>query len=101
MFSSSDRELKDNLTVIKDSLDKIAGINGYEFDWNVKSEYEGHDIGVVAQEVEAVIPEVVRTNIRGYKTIRYEKIVPVLIEAIKELHKKIEHIEKNCECLNK
>ena len=100
-FSSSDRELKDNLTVIKGSLDKIAGIHGYEFDWNKKSEYEGHDIGVVAQEVEAVIPEVVRTNASGYKAIRYEKMVPVLIEAIKELHEKVEYIEKNCECLNK
>ena len=56
---------------------------------------------MVAQEVEAVIPEVVRTNASGYKAIRYEKMVPVLIEAIKELHEKVEYIEKNCECLNK
>ena len=100
-FSSSDRELKDNLTVIQGSLDKIAGMHGYEFDWNDNSEYDGHDVGVVAQEVEAVFPEVVRTNASGYKAVRYEKLVPVLIQAVKELHEKVEHIEKNCECLNK
>ena len=83
------------------SLDKIAGMHGYEFDWNDNSEYDGHDVGVVAQEVEAVFPEVVRTNASGYKAVRYEKLVPVLIQAVKELHEKVEHIEKNCECLNK
>ena len=56
---------------------------------------------MVAQEVEAVFPEVVRTNASGYKAVRYEKLVPVLIQAVKELHEKVEHIEKNCECLNK
>ena len=101
-FSSSDRRFKDNLVVIEGSLDKIGKINGYEFDWNNKqTAYKGHDIGVVAQEVEAVLPEVVTTRGDGYKAVKYEKIVPLLIESIKELQKKVEDIEKNCDCLNK
>ena len=101
-FSSSDRRFKDNLVVIEGSLDKIGKINGYEFDWNNKqTAYKGHDIGVVAQEIEAVLPEVVTTRGDGYKAVKYEKIVPLLIESIKELQKKVEDIEKNCDCLNK
>ena len=101
-FSSSDRRFKDNLVVIEGSLDKIGKINGYEFDWNNKqTAYKGHDIGVVAQEIEAVLPEVVTTRGDGYKAVKYEKIVPLLIESIKELQKKVEDIEKICDCLNK
>jgi hypothetical protein len=101
-FSSSDRRFKDNLVVIEGSLDKIGKINGYEFDWNDKqSAYKGHDIGVVAQEIEEVLPEVVTTRGDGYKAVKYDKIVPLLIESIKELQKKVEDIEKNCDCLNK
>ena len=101
-FSSSDRRFKDNLVVIEGSLDKIGKINGYEFDWNNKqTAYKGHDIGVVAQEIEAVLPEVVTTRGDGYKAVKYDKIVPLLIESIKELQKKVEDIEKNCDCLNK
>ena len=101
-FSSSDRRFKDNLVVIEGSLDKIGKINGYEFDWNDKqTAYKGHDIGVVAQEIEAVLPEVVTTRGDGYKAVKYDKIVPLLIESIKELQKKVEDIEKNCDCLNK
>ena len=101
-FSSSDRRFKDNLVVIEGSLDKIGKINGYEFDWNDKqTAYKGHDIGVVAQEIEAVLPEVVTTRGDGYKAVKYDKIVPLLIESIKELQKKVEDIKKNCDCLNK
>ena len=47
------------------------------------------------------MPEVVTTRATGYKAVKYEKIVPLLIEGIKELDKKIKDIEKNCDCLNK
>ena len=60
-------------------------MNGYEFDWIAKKgihENEGHDIGVIAQEVEKVIPEIVQTRDSGYKAVKYEKIVPLLIESI-------------------
>ena len=101
-FGSSDRELKDNIQPIENPLDKMDKIGGYTFDWNDKQDtYKGHDIGVVAQEIQSVLPEIVATRANGYLGVKYEKIVPLLIESIKELNKKIEDIEKKCDCLNK
>ena len=101
-FNSSDKRLKDNIIQIGSPLDKINKIGGYEFDWNENQQiYYGHDVGVIAQEIEEVIPEAVKDRDGGYKGVQYEKIIPLLIEGIKELDKKIKHIEKNCDCLNK
>jgi hypothetical protein len=96
-FSTSDIRLKDNIIPIESSLDKVKKLQGIEFDW-VKKEgvhgNEGHDVGVIAQQVEEVLPEVVTTRDSGYKAVKYEKIVPLLIEAIKELSEKLD----NCGC---
>ena len=93
-FASSDEKLKDNLKPISNSLKKLQKLTGYEFDWNKKQDtYEGHDVGVVAQEVEKVLPEVVTTRDNGYKAVKYEKIVPLLIEAIKEQQQQIEELK--------
>ena len=101
-FGSSDERLKDNITYIHKPIDKINKIGGYKFTWNDKQDtYLGKDVGVLAQEIEAIMPEVVTTRATGYKAVKYEKIVPLLIEGIKELDKKIKDIEKNCDCLNK
>ena len=101
-FGSSDERLKDNITYIHRQIDKINKIGGYKFTWNDKQDaYLGKDIGVLAQEIEAVLPEIVTTRGSGYKAVKYEKIVPLLIEGIKELDKKIKDIEKKCDCLNK
>lgn len=86
-YYSSDARLKDNIVPISNALSKLIKIGGYEFDWIPKvgiHENEGHDIGVIAQEIEKIIPEVVTTRENGYKAVKYEKIVPLLIEAIKE-----------------
>jgi hypothetical protein len=101
-FNSSDERYKDNIQPLSSPLWKINQIGGYEFDWNDKQDtYKGHDVGVIAQEVHKVLPEVVGEKSDGYLGVKYEKIVPLLIESIKELNKKIEDIEKNCDCLNK
>jgi hypothetical protein len=93
-FSSSDRRLKDNLTIIESSLEKVGKLSGYSFDWNSNQEtYSGKDYGVVAQEVEEIFPELVKTRDNGYKAVKYEKLIPVLIEAIKELNEKIEKLK--------
>ena len=98
----SNERLKDNITYIHRPMDKINKIGGYKFTWNDKQDtYLGKDVGVLAQEIEAVLPEIVTTRGSGYKAVKYEKIVPLLIEGIKELDKKIKDIEKNCDCLNK
>tara|TARA_B100002019_G_C21242325_1_gene586244 strand:+ start:411 stop:1061 length:651 start_codon:yes stop_codon:yes gene_type:complete len=93
-FSSSDKDLKDNITPIENPIDKIKEIGGYEFDWNNKSSYEGHDVGVIAQEIEKVLPEVVTTRDNGYKAVKYEKIVALLIEGIKEQQLQIDDLKK-------
>jgi len=101
-FGSSDERLKDNITPISEPLYKLSKVGGYTFDWNDKQDtYKGNDVGVVAQEIEEVLPQLVTTRDTGYKAVKYEKIVPLLIESIKELQKKVEDIEKNCDCLNK
>jgi len=101
-FGSSDRRLKDNITPIENPLEKMEKIGGYTFVWNDnQSTYTGKDVGVVAQEIEEILPELVTTRGTGYKAVKYEKIVPLLIESIKELQKKVQKIEENCDCLNK
>jgi hypothetical protein len=95
-YYSSDERLKDNVFTISGSLDKLIAIRGVEFDWIPMKgihENEGHDIGVIAQEIEKVLPELVTTRDNGYKAVKYEKIVALLIESNKELLKRIEALE--------
>ena len=83
---TSDGRLKDNIEVIPDALNKISKLRGVSFDWNNKQDvHEGHDIGVIAQDVQAVLPELVQERADGYLAVRYEKMVALLIEGIKEL----------------
>jgi len=102
-YATSDKRLKENVKPLDNALDKINKINGVEFDWiDGKDEYgnsvhgnEGHDVGVIAQEIEEVLPEVVTQRDNGYKAVKYEKIVPLLIEAIKEQQEEIECLKAN------
>jgi hypothetical protein len=94
-FFSSDERLKDNVTVIDDPLAKVLSLGGYTFDWNENTTKEGTETGVIAQEVEVLgLPGLVTTRDSGYKAVRYEKLVPLLIEAIKELSDKVEKLEQ-------
>ena len=95
-FASSDLRLKSNLNKIENPLEKINQLSGYEFDW-IPMEgihiHSGHDIGVIAQEVEKVFPEVVADRENGYKAVKYEKLVSVLIEGIKELKTELDQLK--------
>ena len=96
-FSTSDIRLKDNIKSIDKALDKVNSIQGIEFDWIEKEEVHGnsgHDIGVIAQEIENILPDVVTTRDNGYKAVKYEKIVPLLIEAIKDLSKQVDGLKR-------
>ena len=94
-FYSSDRQLKDNIKNIENPIEKIKKINGVSFDWNDKQNvYTGHDIGIIAQEVEEVLPEIVTTRDNGYKAVKYEKLVALLIEGIKDLQSQIDELKK-------
>jgi hypothetical protein len=93
-FLSSDERLKDNISKIEDPLAKVVSLGGYTFDWNEKSDNDGTETGVIAQEVESLgLPGIVTTRNNGYKAVRYEKLVPLLIEAIKELNDKVSSLE--------
>ena len=93
-FWVSDERLKDNITAIDDPLAKVVSISGNTFDWNEKSNKSGHDVGLIAQEIEKVLPEAVTTRDNGYLAVDYHKVVPLLVEAIKELSGKVEALEQ-------
>ena len=95
-YSSSDSRLKENVETITGSLDILSKINGYRFDWIPMEgihENEGRDVGVIAQDVLNILPEAVRQNKTGYYSVRYERIIPLLIEAIKEQQKQIDELK--------
>lgn len=93
-FYSSDARLKDNITPIDDPLAKVLSISGNTFTWNDKSHHTGEDVGVVAQEILEILPQIVTQRDSGYLAVDYQKIVPLLIEAIKELSAKVEKLEE-------
>ena len=92
-FYTSDQRLKNNITQIDNPLSKILSISGNTYTWNEKSGKSGNDVGVIAQEVIEVLPEAVTTRDNGYLAVDYHKIVPLLVEAIKELSTKVENLE--------
>jgi hypothetical protein len=98
-YSGSDQRLKDNIVPIPDALDKVLSISGNTFNWNEKSDKEGNDVGVIAQEILEVLPEAVTTRDNGYLAVRYEKLVPLLIEAIKEQQETIINLQNRLEIL--
>jgi len=100
-YSTSDKRLKENIQPINNALCKVTGVSGNTFDWKPLTKEEiqtihsntGRDVGVIAQEIEEVLPEAVTTRGNGYKAVNYEKIVPLLIEAIKEQQKQIDELK--------
>lgn len=98
----SDSRVKTNVVSMTEGLDKIDRIRPVTFDWvpteNV-SDREGADFGFIAQELEEVLPEVVHTRGDGYKTVMYEKVVPVLVQAMKEQQAMIEALRAEIDLL--
>ena len=95
-YSSSDIRFKENITPIENALDKISKISGNTYDWKAENKaehgYEGNDVGVIAQEIEAVLPQLVQTRENGFKAVKYDKLVTLLIEGIKEQQKQIDDL---------
>lgn len=92
---TSDIKYKKHIQPIYDGLDKIDAINGIYFTWNeeVQDIHTGNDIGVVAQDVERVLPEAVTEDENGIKLVQYHKIIPLLVECIKELKREIKDLQ--------
>ena len=102
-YYSSDRRLKENISNIPNALDKVNQLNGVTFDWTeaYMKQHGGedgyfvkkNDTGLIAQDVEQVLPEIVRSNKDGYLGVQYDKVVGLLVEAIKELKHEIEFLK--------
>ncbi|WP_394660373.1 tail fiber domain-containing protein [uncultured Chryseobacterium sp.] len=96
---TSDRRFKKDITPIYNATEKLNQLNGYTYTWRDRKEFpgqalgEGKDMGVIAQEVEKVFPDAVMTNKDGYKSVNYNALIPVLIEALKESNRKIQALE--------
>ena len=98
---SSDKRLKSNIHSLKGALSKILRLDGVSFEW-LQGERAGEkDIGVIAQEVEKVLPEAVQTDAEGYKAVDYPRLVPLLINAIKEQQGEIDSLTKRIEALER
>ncbi len=99
-FSSSDERLKEDVSEMTNCLDKVLSLDAINFKWNDKqSTYEGRDIGLIAQQVEKIAPEIVETRKSGYKAIKYEKIIPLLVGAVQEQQLEIDDINKELDLL--
>ena len=94
-FYSSDCRLKDNVNKIVNSKEVVNNLNGYSFDWKEEADREGSDFGVMAQEVEKVLPELVHERPDGFKTVDYIKLIPFLIEEVKRLSAEVEELKGN------
>jgi len=98
-YSTSDIRFKENIQRIPNALEKVNTLSGNTFTWKSDPEltklhgFEGNDVGIIAQEIEAILPDIVTTRDSGYKAVKYEKLVPLLIEAIKELTDKVNKLE--------
>ncbi len=104
VWSGSDRRWKRNIAPLEGSLSKVLQLRGVTFDWR-RDEFtdmdfdEGTQVGFIAQEVEAVIPELVNTGEDGYKAVAYDKLTAVLIEAVKELKAEKDALERRVAAL--
>ena len=99
--SPSDKRLKENIKPIESALDKVSKLQGVTFDWKKSDSILKikEDIGFIAQDVQKVIPELVRENEDGMLSMRHQGIAPILLEAIKELKAEIDLLKsKPCTC---
>jgi hypothetical protein len=92
---SSDRRFKQDIQALPHALDHLLALRGVTYTFR-QAEFAsrnfpaGRQIGVIAQELERVYPELVSTDAQGYKAVNYAQLTPVLIEAIKELQQQLE-----------
>jgi len=99
---ASDKRLKENIIEISNPLDKIKQIRGIYYDWKENVKEKGfhpnrkkNEIGMIAQEVEKIIPQAIEPAPfnNDYKTIKYDRIIPLLVECIKDQQKQIDELK--------
>jgi hypothetical protein len=90
--AASDSRLKTNIEVIDNALEKVSTLDGVTFNWNELAVSKDQTIrvpGIIAQQVQQVLPEAVKVRPDGYLGVNYDTLIPLLIEAIKELNKEV------------
>jgi hypothetical protein len=98
---SSDQRLKKNITPIKNSLSRIQQVSGVTYDWTNNPTDSSEQIGFVAQELEKVFPQLVKTDEKGMKSVAYANMTAVLLQAIKEQQQQIDELKKAISDLKK
>ena len=98
-YAASDIRLKENLSKIDNSLEKLLKISGYQYHWNkiaqeMYPERTMLDVGIIAQEVKEIVPSAVVEREDGYLAVKYDKLIPLLIEAVKALKAEIEIMKR-------
>jgi hypothetical protein len=96
-FASSDERLKDNIELISNPIEKVQSLKGVTWNWNENADELQQtlpNVGVIAQDVEKVLPELVTNRDNGYKGVDYAKLTGLLIEAIKEQQKEIDSLKE-------
>ena len=96
----SDARQKTNINRLNNSVQLLTKINGYRYEWNNPLKDREPQIGLLAQEIETVLPELVKENPEGLKSINYSGLIPLLIEAIKEQQQQINRLNEKIENLN-
>ena len=100
-FSPSDARWKENVQPLDNALEQVSQLQGVSFTWKDTTKGEGQQIGLIAQDVEPVFPEVVSTDSDGYKSVAYDKLVAPLIEAVKTLKAENKELKQRVTVLEK
>jgi hypothetical protein len=98
-FSTSDIKLKTDITPITNPIGKIQQLSGNTFTWTKKAGQRKSgiaDVGVIAQEVNSVLPDITR-EVNGVMSVRYEKLIPLLIECVKDQQTQIDELKRKLE----
>jgi hypothetical protein len=85
IVNGSDARMKRGITPIQGGLSIVERLRGVTYYWKDAERSARRQVGVIAQEVERVVPELVHTGADGYKAVEYTSLIPILIEAVKEL----------------
>jgi hypothetical protein len=90
LVTYSDQRLKENFEYTNFNLDLLTNLRGQRFEW--KNDHR-KDFGLIAQQVESILPECVETDLNGYKLVSYQKLVPVAFDLIHNLACKVSTLE--------
>ena len=99
-FHSSDERLKNNITMIENPIDKVKQLRGIEYEWNgLQHNYPSgsKDSGIIAQDVQKVLPQLVKEKKDGYLGVRHDRLVGLLVESVKEQQEQIDELKKEVE----